>query len=108
PFAKAYLQLFDEHFNYALGFGGDVLRRVIQAMSTKRSGVESNNALIQRLFLDATQKRADIGKTIDAFYEHCYPQLAHLVTPVVGAHWWILQLREMGYALVSATNPTYP
>lgn len=101
-FAQSFLELFEQHYKRAgITNAASNFRRAIQAMSAGQTGQKSNRSLIleylggeDALFLQ--------------FYEHCYPMLKNLISPIAGAAELIQKLRKLDLAVVIATNPIYP
>jgi FMN phosphatase YigB (HAD superfamily) len=101
-FAQAFLEQFEQHYKQAgISNAAVNFRRAIQVMGAGQSGQQSNRAVI----LEFLGTKAEL---FDAFYEQVYPLLKVCISSVEGANALIRQLRDMGLAVVIATNPIYP
>ncbi|MGB7338097.1 MAG: HAD-IA family hydrolase [Phototrophicaceae bacterium] len=106
-FAQAFMAIFERHFQSA-GFvdSSQKLRKAIQKMSDYQAGNRSNYQTLVDTLSDGV--RSDTEAILERFYDEVFPQLKPCITPVAGAAKLIYRLREMGVAIVIATNPIYP
>jgi FMN phosphatase YigB (HAD superfamily) len=110
-FAKAFLELFDQHINPLLEVeqASQAFRQAIQRMSQNRDGGENNIILILRTLCEFyARDTKTVQAAWESFYIEKYPLLHEYISPVAGASDLIHKLVDDGYIVVIATNPIYP
>jgi FMN phosphatase YigB (HAD superfamily) len=102
PFAQAFLELFDQHYQLAgINNAPANFRQAIQVMGSGQKGQKSNRSQILELLGGSEE-------LFKQFYEQLYPLLKDLISPIEGAAALIHKLRAMNLAVIIATNPIYP
>lgn len=105
-FAWAFLERFEAHFAAAGIVDANInLRRAIKAMSYNQMGDVTNRELLVSFLGKDT---AFVEEVFNSFYEDVYPSLRDCIEVVGGASDLILNLSEMGFKVIIATNPLYP
>src|SRR5688572_636397 len=79
PFAQAFLELFDQHYQLAgINNAPANFRQAIQIMGSGQRGQKSNRSLILELLGGSEE-------LFNQFYEQLYPLLKDLISPIEGA-----------------------